>query len=178
MKQINKFIYEKLRLSKTEYTESDFGIHKTTWRIFQNVLVMFGIRDKTFHKDFKDSTNNAGDIYWIAVQNPAQTTDSKMGRTFFIKTRDNTDTLWVDRPKYLKCEKNLKNHFANYKKHTCLWNDAFTTIQFIIHITTTDNYPIMYIVSGTRNDIEDVYEMFMDDGWNDVDINIYDLCKK
>ena len=189
MKNLKQVIQEKFIISQN--TKKFQGIRHTTIQEFQQILEAFQIEhaNKFFTSDFNNSVSH-DDVYWICVHTGEYIKDKgEFGRTFFSKTAPYTDYLLG--PRNDKMKSLLTKKIKNFDRYQCLYNDSiFSKMQFLISIFCKDIRKlnnsteeetiyenIYYIVSGSKEDLEKVYNMFINDKWKDYLLDIYDLIK-
>lgn len=184
MKTINKFIQEKFELNKNTVVQEK--IYTTNIVDFQKFLKSIKM-EKSFIKDFERSTTN--ELYWICVTTNNYLTsdfvDKKVNfaNTFVKNTRDETNSLIVH-TKYKELNLNkIQKRIPNANKLSFLYNTHYYSLQFIINITEIyklntekeERNQIVYIVSANKDDIQKVYNLFMNDNWKNYTLDMYKL---
>ena len=184
MKTINEFIQEKFELNKnTVVQEKIYTTNIVDFQKFLNSIKM----EKSFIKDFERSTTN--ELYWICVTTNNYLTsdfvDKKVNfaTTFIKNTKYETDSLIVH-TKYKDLNLNkVQKLIPNANRLSFLYNTHYHSLQFVINITEVYNIntekekrnQIVYVVSANKDDIQTVYNLFMNDNWKPYPLDIYKL---
>lgn len=175
---------EKLVITKDTKEKSLDNIKQIHWANLYNALCYFYL-DTKFIYELRDTTNDAGDIYYVSFRIDNDNMYRSNNKTFFKKIADNIDIVRFDiRDQLLdSISKNINKIVSNITIFSV--KDYFNSLLLGIVLYIKDNKGkesenIIYLVSADQNDLNEITKMFIDndDNWEIYDKDIYKALYK
>ena len=167
MKNLLSIILEKLVINKNSKAKTLDNIKHCHWANIYNIFCYLYL-DTKFIYEFRDTTNDAGDVYYVSFRIDNNNMYHPNNKTFFKKIADNIYTVNFDgRDQLLDgISKNINKIVSNI---------------YIFYVKDYFNYKgkesehILYLISANQNDLNDITKMFIDndDNWEIYDKDIY-----
>ena len=180
MNSLKKIILEKLIITKDTKEKSLNNIKKIHWANLYNIFCYLYLDTKFIYK-FRDTINNAGDVYYVSFIVNRKNIGNKSiwdNRTFFKDIHSYSELINFDDEETLhdKISKNInKNVLQSYAFSV---KEYFNSLLFGISLDT-DNENIVYLVSADKDDLNEITKTFMEiDNWEIYDKDIYKALYK
>ena len=170
-------IIERLHINKDtgKDTLDDDPIIWTQYADLYNILCMLRIEDIKFMNKFKDATNMRGDLYYFGVSRKSNLNSCKF-LDRYLSHLNYIDYKFNECPKE-RIAKNLNHKEADVYIYDLRDNDFQKPI-LVLWIESDSRYDDTYIIGADKNDVQKLYDIFINDNWEENKLSLYDLVSR